>query len=93
MTTLFVWLGILLTGVVLGCFVKPRTVAITGAVVMVVDIAGLLLSVGLANNTVTEWTWIFGIAGMAIPVIFAVAWMGASISEKVKHTLSKKDDH
>lgn len=93
MSKLFIWLGVFLVGVVLGCFLKPRAIAITGALLMLVDIVGMLLVAMLADNKSSELIWMFGIAGMVIPIFFAVAWMGATVVAKFKYASVKKEKH
>jgi hypothetical protein len=85
MLKLLFWLGILLTGIFLGVFMKPRTIAITGAALMVADVVGMVLSGLLSNNKPTDLTWAFGIAMILIPVIFVVVYIGATFGEKIKN--------
>jgi hypothetical protein len=87
MSSSLFWLGSFLLGFVLGLFVKPQAVAIGGAVLMAVDFTGMLLLALLPNSGVSELSWKLGIAMLLIPVSFAVATVGAVVSQKFKSML------
>jgi hypothetical protein len=83
----YAWIGLLAAGCVVGFFVKPSTVGITGAVVMAVDIAGLVVASLLEKETLV---WVFGIGGMAIPIVFAMLVAGAFAGATIKRFLQQR---
>ena len=68
------WLWLLLAGIVLGLFVRPRTVGVAFASLFVVALLGLVTSAALSHS---NHAMLFGIAAMAIPIVGALAAIGA----------------
>jgi hypothetical protein len=80
-TAYLVWLLLIGGGVVLSLFVKPKHVIIVGAVLMACSIAGLVVSYSLDRDKLGT---LFGVATMAIPVVFAMLAIGSAIGNALK---------
>jgi uncharacterized membrane protein len=75
MSKVLFWVGIPFIGFVLGCFMRPRTVVITGAVLMTAGVAvavffGKKQGGGRLDDWVGHYSYTFGTR---------TAWVGASI--------------
>ena len=84
--THFIWLLVLAVGIVLGLFLKPRTVGI-----FVGGVLGLLfisLIVGAATGFEPA-VWIAGVALMAAPILGLVLFLGAVLSNAAVAALKR----
>ena len=73
----FVWLGVLATGGLLGLFLKPRVVGIFIGCILGLLLAGFLVSAAMGYESAV---WITGIGLMAAPVLGAILFFGAAVS-------------
>jgi hypothetical protein len=83
----FTWLLLIAGGVVVGLFIKPRTIGITGASLMAIAVAGLVVSGALGRETAT---WMFGIAAMGIPVVFVMIGIGSIVGAALRRHVKKE---
>ena len=80
------WFWVLVGGVVLGAFLRPRVVALIAAALFAAAVFGLVVAAVLGYGTATT---LFGLAAVAIPVLGAVAVAGAAISGLIWRGKSK----
>jgi hypothetical protein len=83
----FVWLGVLATGGLLGLFLKPRVVGIFVGGVLGLLLAGFLIGAATGYESAI---WIAGIALMAAPVLGAILFFGAVVSNAAVTALKRR---
>ncbi len=81
-----IWIGVLAVGAVLGLFLKPRIVGICVGSVLGVLFVGLLVGAATGSETMT---WVSGIALMAAPVLGAILFAGAALSNAAINALRR----
>jgi peptidoglycan/LPS O-acetylase OafA/YrhL len=80
------WLWLLLGGVILGVFVRPRTVGILTGVCFLLAVLGLVVS---AAFSLGNYTMLFGIAATAVPIIGAVGTVGAVLGASLRKAIAR----
>ena len=68
---------LLLLGVFLGIFIRPRIIAIAFAICFIAAIIGLFVVKG-------DQAMLFGVVGMAIPVLGAITVIGAIVGARLR---------
>lgn len=81
------WLWLLLLGAFVGLFIKPRTVVKVAFVLEGIAVAGLAVSAAFSAN---RQAWVFGLAAMAMPVVAAVAAVGALLGSGIRSAFTHR---
>lgn len=83
----FVWLGVLAAGGLIGLFLKPRIVGIFVGAVLGLLLAGFLFAAAMGYASAV---WIAGVALMAAPLLGAVLFFAAAVSNAVLTALKRR---
>lgn len=75
------WLLLLGGGVTLSLFARPKHVMLVGAALMACSLVGLVASYSLDRDKLGT---AFGVAAMAIPVVFGMLTIGSAIGNALK---------
>ncbi len=84
------WFGVGAVGLVAGLFITPLTVLKLAGMAFAISLAGLVVSAALSQETLT---WVFGLAGMVIPVLGAVATLGAAFGAVIRRAARGQSAH
>ncbi|HSW13523.1 MAG TPA: hypothetical protein VLI06_11835 [Solimonas sp.] len=80
------WLWILAGGMLAGFFVRPKAILLLAAALFAVAVGGLILSSVFGQET---FTWVFGIAAMAIPLLGVLAAAGATLGAALRRRMRR----
>lgn len=83
-TAYITWLILMGGGAILALFVRPKHIVIAGAALMACSLVGLVASSMLGGGNLTT---IFGVATMAIPVVFGMLAIGSAIGTFFKNKI------
>jgi hypothetical protein len=83
----FVWIGVFALGGVLGLFLKPRVLGIAIGCLLGVLLAGSLLGAATGSEGLT---WLSGVALMAAPVLGAILFAGATLSNAAMDAVRRR---
>lgn len=86
-TAYIAWIVLIGGGALLAVFVRPRRIMVCGAALLGCALAGLVVCSMLGRGHLSA---VFGVAAMAIPVVFAMlaigAWAGSALLGSVRRS-------